>query len=777
MLDSLIKENNDGYNIYYGVLPRIREGGKEKDVEWIAALWADLDAKDYSGGKDEALQNVLSFPIKPSIIVDSGHGFHSYWLLHPEKIADVTKVKGIMKGIGKTMGADSVFDLSRILRLPGFYNQKHPEEKLICKILEEHFHPENIYGLSDFEKYFIDPGEKNMPIAIDEIPTDAELPERFIQLLKEDSLLESTWEGARVFSNKTSRSEFDCSIAVQLVKKGFTDSEIFIILRNAPSGKGTGANKKYLELTIGKAKQYANHSDDFESLLKNIDPKTPKEKVIPLLFPLYESLARNTDESSGVLFVKERVREHFGVTVRDVGPYVKRFKEVRKNIVARMIADRQELELAGMSVDKIELTDEERAEAEAFLKRPDLLEEIKRDIERIGVVGEDNNKTMLYLFMLTRKLQRPINTTIRATSGVGKSNLVSKILSLVPEEDVVRYTRITQRFLDYQDEFSLQYKILLIEERAGSEAADYSIRMIEDDTDPRIELGYLKKDDAGNLLPERRVVQGPTMTVQTTTILEMNAENESREFAVYLDESEDQRKRVHKYIRQSGLPHIALRTDEIKAIQKKHWNAQRIINPYQIVIPFAELIDFPTGRPRSSRDLKRFLNVNHASALLHQYQRPKVMIGAVEYLLVTVRDYAIAYSHIRDILEDAFSELNPTSLELLQAAKELQRDLLNAAVQKNPVDIFSMETRFTRGDLERKLGWDKTKVVRAVEPLENAGYLDFNSRGKPFKYSVVEEGIVQNAINIILTPDALLKKIHENRDKIDPIYGEEWLQT
>src|SRR3989338_7572841 len=120
-----------------------------------------------------------------------------YWLLSPEKITDPAKIRGLNKGIAKTLGADHVFDLSRILRLPGFYNQKHPEEKLTCKIIEEHFYPEKLYSLSDFEGYFISADEKSIP-SINIKDTNAEIPPRFWELIKSDPLMEATWEGARI---------------------------------------------------------------------------------------------------------------------------------------------------------------------------------------------------------------------------------------------------------------------------------------------------------------------------------------------------------------------------------------------------------------------------------------------------------------------------------------------------------------------------------------------------------------------------------------------------
>jgi hypothetical protein len=57
--------------------------------------------------------------------------------------------------------------------------------------------------------------------------------------------------------------------------------------------------------------------------------------------------------------------------------------------------------------------------------------------------------------------------------------LQDAVLSLVPEEDFVKYTRVTDQALFYKEEDSLVHKILAIEEEEGMGGAAYSIRNIQ----------------------------------------------------------------------------------------------------------------------------------------------------------------------------------------------------------------------------------------------------------------------------------------------------------
>ena len=70
---------------YFGVCTRTDEGkrlrrGTLDHVDSLTALWADLDVKTF-GGLNRARNALDRFPLAPSILVFTGHGYHAYWLL------------------------------------------------------------------------------------------------------------------------------------------------------------------------------------------------------------------------------------------------------------------------------------------------------------------------------------------------------------------------------------------------------------------------------------------------------------------------------------------------------------------------------------------------------------------------------------------------------------------------------------------------------------------------------------------------------------------------
>ena len=245
--DDLFKNTN----IYFGVCPRAKKRGKEESVKQVNCLWADLDCKDEEE-RQKILEKLKSFKLPPSIIVNSGHGYHPYWLLSEPYLIktdqDKLKIKRCIKGLSIALNGDRTFDLPRILRVPGTKNIKDPDNLLPVEILE--FKPALRYKLTEFKQFEVDVEDVRLTVDI----SPDEIPDRFWRILGEDSKLKTTWEGKRTNLKDDTRSGYDMALANLLIPYGFSDSEIAAILKDSPSGKGQDAKPQYLSYTIGKAR-------------------------------------------------------------------------------------------------------------------------------------------------------------------------------------------------------------------------------------------------------------------------------------------------------------------------------------------------------------------------------------------------------------------------------------------------------------------------------------------------------------------------------------------
>ena len=242
-------------NTYFGVCPRKQRKGKEENVGQVNCLWADLDCNNEEE-REEILEKLKDWKLPPSIIVNSGHGLHCYWLFDkPHSIKtkeDILKFKGYTKGLAHCLlylGADTGIDLSRVLRVPGTQNLKDPNKPLLVEILE--FNPDRKYRLEEFEEYWVKVKDTKMA-QVDVIA--AEIPDRFWRILEEDPKIKTTWKKERDNLTDTSRTGYDMALANLLMPYNFRDSEIATILIAAPYNKNKKLTKPYLETTIGKAK-------------------------------------------------------------------------------------------------------------------------------------------------------------------------------------------------------------------------------------------------------------------------------------------------------------------------------------------------------------------------------------------------------------------------------------------------------------------------------------------------------------------------------------------
>ena len=131
------------HHIYFGVCTRTDEGkrlrrGTRDYVDELPALWADLDGNSF-GGLTKARNALDRFPLSPSILVFTGHGYHAYWLLEepfpldtPERIVAEAALKALQVSV---LGSDNVSDLARVLRVPWSYNVKDADYPALVKVL------------------------------------------------------------------------------------------------------------------------------------------------------------------------------------------------------------------------------------------------------------------------------------------------------------------------------------------------------------------------------------------------------------------------------------------------------------------------------------------------------------------------------------------------------------------------------------------------------------------------------------------------------------------
>lgn len=262
-----------GENVYFGVCTRKGNDGSKGGVKEISTFWADIDWKDLPRGKAEADDLIKKFPLKPSMLVESGHGYHPYWILNqPEEACP--EMEGLLKGITKALKGDrSAAELARILRVPETFNYKDGEKILAT------LRPDNglRYTLNDFEPWRVEVPEKaNRLVNFSEASPTVDIDQFKLSPRVKDLILKGC-EG----NGYKSRSEADEAVITALLSKGATDDQIRSIFQSYPIGEkyretgGTG--DQYLAHSISSAAGFLSAKQGGKSFLPNPPPYTPRE--------------------------------------------------------------------------------------------------------------------------------------------------------------------------------------------------------------------------------------------------------------------------------------------------------------------------------------------------------------------------------------------------------------------------------------------------------------------------------------------------------------------
>ncbi|WP_303849998.1 hypothetical protein [Apibacter mensalis] len=81
------------------------------------------------------------------------------------------------------------------------------------------------------------------------------------------------------------------------------------------------------------------------------------------------------------------------------------------------------------------------------MKRKHLLKNLNTEILKAGIVGEENSRMLLFLIIISYLNRNPLHALVQESSGSGKTHIISRIADLMPQEDVLRFSRIPESSL------------------------------------------------------------------------------------------------------------------------------------------------------------------------------------------------------------------------------------------------------------------------------------------------------------------------------------------
>lgn len=242
----LARLNALGYNIYY--LPNYHSKpihGRPStgfDIDVWGWVFADMDLKDEKWESKEAfIEEIKSFILKPTAIVDSGRGIHVYWQVSD---LDAMSFLRLQRRIAVKFNTDpAVANMHQLMRAPGTVNVKDPDPVnwVLCEVLES---TGKVYDAQTLDSHFpkisiedekkcVDHYEKTMkdpsqlaPKEAAELSPSAKL--KWSKLLRENSEVKKLFS----YTDVKDRSTADFRLAHLLLASGFTRDEARAVLMN-----------------------------------------------------------------------------------------------------------------------------------------------------------------------------------------------------------------------------------------------------------------------------------------------------------------------------------------------------------------------------------------------------------------------------------------------------------------------------------------------------------------------------------------------------------------
>ena len=402
------------------------------------------------------------------------------------------------------------------------------------------------------------------------------------------------------------------------------------------------------------------------------------------------------------------------------------------------------------------LSEKERKEAEAFLSASDLMERTGAMIGHSGVVGEELNRLLMYVIYTSRKREQPLHIISLGASGTGKTHLQETVGALIPDEDKLEITTLSENAFYYFGQRELSHKLILIEDLDGAEGVLYPLRELQ--TKKKISKTVVQKNTKGETRTLHLRVEGPVSVAGCTTRERIYEDNANRSFLIYLDESPEQDQRIMRYqrLRSAGKVNEKQEAEAARLLA----NCQRILQPITVRNPYAEQLAIPSGVFKPRRTNGHYLAFIEAVTFYHQYQREQQtdkQSGEI-YIETTPEDIAEANKLMKEVLLRKSDTLSGACRGYFERLKLH----LNEA----------KETSFTNRQISLNLRIPLATVKRHHLQLFNTGRIQLHGKkqGKAFTYKLVDPSEYEKLREQISTVlDATLERL--SRSKRDRLSG------
>ncbi len=357
-----------------------------------------------------------------------------------------------------------------------------------------------------------------------------------------------------------------------------------------------------------------------------------------------------------------------------------------------------------------QLTETQKRKAIRYLSSPKLMERTNNDIGKTGMIGEENNRLLMYLVFTSRLREQPLHIISLGASGTGKTYLQEKISALIPEHHKLEITILSENAFYYFGQQELKNKLVLIEDMDGAENVLYPLRELQ--SKRKISKTIPIKDSKGNLKTITLKVEGPICLAGTTTREKLYEDNANRSLLIYLDSSKNHKEQIMNYQRKLSAGKIA--TKEEQQLIEFFKDMQTVLKPVKVRNPYAEYLVIPEHVFKPLRTNSHYLAFIETITFYHQYQREVKTDPATgeSYIETTLEDIEWANILLKDVLLAKADELPKAERQFFELLKGwLETTGKNSFYAKEIRDIFRLHPSKVKRYLNDLLRYNFIRVV------------------------------------------------------------------
>ena len=373
------------------------------------------------------------------------------------------------------------------------------------------------------------------------------------------------------------------------------------------------------------------------------------------------------------------------------------------------------------------------------LQDHDLLDKIAESLNQ-KIIGETNNKKIIFLVCLTKDLQRDerLSLIISSVSSAGKSNLLNNVLEIF-KKDVIDFTEFTQSYYQRKmKDSNLNGKIIKLEQMEKTNfRGQVTISNLKHQlSEGVLKIGLSERDTDGKWKPKELEIRGIPVFISTTTNPNIDSETMNRMILMQIDETEIQTEKITTFtLNKYSSPRVNdTWQDELKELRKVVTFYQELgKETSEILIPFAKNLEgkFPKEL-EIRRDLNKILNLTKAIAFCHSANRKRIRDNNGESvgfekvyrysLIAELDDFKEALEIGKDIFSQTLNKLNKSTMEIITHAKDLDKEGLG----------------FTSSDMAGVTGLSQNRAREKINQGLEAGF--FTREGnKPITYKLTKK--------------------------------------